>query len=147
MESSGLHEILRWAMTQDIEAFRRGVEAYNRRDVQAVLEVLDLDLEWHDALQVMLGGQATTVRGHEGVRGLMREHFEVFAELETEFSDVRDLGDQLVATGVIRARGRESEVEIESPFGAVVGFRNGKAIRVRTFLDPSEALEAAGLSE
>ncbi len=134
-------------MTQeDIEAFRRGAEGYNRRDVQAVLEVVDLNVEWRDALQVMLGGRATTVRGHEGVRGLMREHFEAFADLETEFSEVRDLDNQLVATGVIRARGRESGVETESPFAAVVDFRKGKAIRVRTFLDPDEALQAAGLA-
>jgi ketosteroid isomerase-like protein len=132
---------------EDLEAFRRGVEAFNRRDVQAVLEVLDLDIEWHDIFEVMLGGQATKVRGHEGVRGLMRDQGEVFAVLETEYSDVRDLGDELVATGAVRARGRESGVETESPLGAVVEFRNGKAIRVRTFLDHGEALEAAGLPE
>jgi len=131
---------------EDLEAFRRAAEAYNRRDVQAVLEVADPDVVWHDALQVMLGGQATTVRGHEGVRGLMRDHTEAFAELETEFSDVRDLGDRLVATGVLRARGRESGVKIESPFSAIVAFRNGKAVQVRTFLDPEEAFQAAGLT-
>ena len=135
-------------MTQeDLEAFRRGAEAYNRREVQALLEALDPDVEWHDVLQVMLGGQAATARGHEGVRGLMRDQGEAFAELETEYSDVRDLGDQLVATGVVRARGRESGIETESPLGAVVDFRNGKAIRIRTFLDHGEALKVAGLSE
>ena len=130
---------------EDLEAFRRGSDAYNRFDVQALLEVLDPDVEWHDALQVMLGGQATTVQGHDGVRALMQDHEEAFGVLETEFSDVRDLGSQLVALGVIRSRGRESGIEIESPFGAVVDFRAGKAIRVRTFLDPGEALKAAGL--
>jgi ketosteroid isomerase-like protein len=29
----------------------------------------------------------------------------------------------------------------------VTDFKDGKAIRVRTYLDPNEALEAAGLSE
>ena len=132
---------------ENVEAFRPGVEAYNRRDVEAVLEVLDPDVEWHDVFQVVLGGQATVVRGHEGARALMRDHQEAFDELETEYSDMRDLGDQLVAIGVARVRGRESGVEIKSPLGAVVDFRNGKVIRIRTFLDPSEALEAAGLRE
>ena len=132
---------------EDVEAFRRGAEAYNRRDVQALLEVLDPDVEWHDAFQVMLGGQATVVLGHEGVRALMRDTAEAFDELATEYTDLRELGDQLVATGVARARGRESGVEIKSPLGAVVDFRNGKVIRVRSFLDHREALEAAGRSE
>jgi hypothetical protein len=35
----------------------------------------------------------------------------------------------------------------ESALAVVVDFRNDKAIRVRTYLDPKEALEAAGLSE
>ena len=42
---------------------------------------------------------------------------------------------------------RASEAEIESPHGTVVEFKNGKGIRIRTYLDPKEALEAAGLSE
>jgi hypothetical protein len=29
----------------------------------------------------------------------------------------------------------------------VVEFKNGKGIRIRTFLDPKDALEAVGLSE
>jgi hypothetical protein len=29
----------------------------------------------------------------------------------------------------------------------VVEFKNGRAVRIRTYLDPKEALEAVGLSE
>ena len=32
-------------------------------------------------------------------------------------------------------------------FGTVTDMKNGKAIRIWTYLDPQEALEAAGLSE
>jgi hypothetical protein len=38
-------------------------------------------------------------------------------------------------------------VSAESPAAYVVFLRNGKVIRVRTYLYPDEALEAAGLSE
>ena len=44
-------------------------------------------------------------------------------------------------------RGKGSGAETETPMGSVVDFQNGKVIRVRTYLDPNEALEAAGLSE
>jgi hypothetical protein len=39
----------------------------------------------------------------------------------------------------------ELDPEIESPHAAVVEFKNGKGILIRTYLDPNEALEAVGL--
>ena len=86
-------------------------------------------------------------RGHEGVREWLRDLYETLSEFQAEYPEVRDLGDRTVAIGHVRGRGRGSGAEIESPHGVVVEFKNGKAIRVRTYLDPQEALEAAGLSE
>ena len=42
---------------------------------------------------------------------------------------------------------RSGYVEIDSPLAWLVRAKNGKAIWVRSYLDPKEALEAAGLSE
>ena len=102
-------------------------------------------MEWHPGLPALLGGEATVYRGHGGARGLFRDLYEAFAELHLEFSEIRELDDRIVAIGRIRARGRESGAEIESPFAYLVRFKNGKAILIRTYLDPKEALEAAGL--
>jgi ketosteroid isomerase-like protein len=66
---------------------------------------------------------------------------------EFEFPEIRDLGDRIVAVGWLRGRGKGSGVEVETPVAYVVDVRGHKAIRVRTYLDPKEALEAAGLSE
>jgi ketosteroid isomerase-like protein len=41
----------------------------------------------------------------------------------------------------------ESGAPTEVPFNQLIHFRDGKATVLRTFLDPKEALEAAGLSE
>jgi hypothetical protein len=64
-----------------------------------------------------------------------------------EFSEIRDLGDRIVAIGRWITRGEESGVETTPPLAAVVDFENGKAIRVRSYLDPKEALAAVGLRE
>jgi ketosteroid isomerase-like protein len=111
------------------------------------LERIDPDVEWHPLLQVMLGGEATTYRGHEGVRELFRDLKEGFTDQHVEASEVRDLGDLLVAIGQIRGRGKESGAEAESPINWVVDFRDGRAVRVREYLDPKAALKAAALSE
>ncbi len=86
-------------------------------------------------------------RGHEGVRELMREIDDVLDEIHVEYSEIRDLGDRVVAIGRLRTRGKASGAETESPIATVSDLRNGKSIRIRTYLDPKEALEAAGLSE
>jgi len=132
---------------ENVEDFKRGLDAFNRRDVEALLEQLDPEVEWHPALPVLVGGEATVYRGHEGVREMLRDLYEAFAETHVELSEIRDLGDGLVAIGRTRARGNESGAETESPWAGVTEYKDGRAIRIRTYLDPNEALEAAGLRE
>jgi ketosteroid isomerase-like protein len=132
---------------ENVEAFKRGLDALNRRDLKALLEVLDPEVELHPAEPALLGGEATVYRGHEGAREEFRDVYEAFAELQIEISEIRDLDDRIVAIGRIRARGRGSGAETESPWAYLVQFKNGKAIRGRSYLDPKGALEAAGLQE
>jgi hypothetical protein len=98
-------------------------------------------------LAALLEGEATVYRGSEGVRELFQGYFEAFADLRFEVSEIRDLGDRILAVGQMRGRGAESGVEIESPWAYLIQVTNGKATHVRTYLDPKEALEAAGLLE
>ncbi len=72
---------------------------------------------------------------------------EAFAEARVEIGEIRDLGDQVLAIGRFSVRGKASGAEAESPVGYLFDFRNGKLIRLRTYLDPEKALEAAGLRE
>jgi ketosteroid isomerase-like protein len=132
---------------ENVEAFKRFADANNRRDVEALLEELDPDVEWHSAVLRSLRGEATVHRGHDGVREMLRDLYEAFSEFQVEFSEIRDLGDRVVAVGRWITRGEESGVETTPPLAAVVDFKNGKAIRVRSHLDPKEALESAGLRE
>jgi ketosteroid isomerase-like protein len=135
-------------MSQEtVEAFKRALDAGNRRDLEALLQELDPDVEWHSVILASLGGEATVYRGHEGIREMFSDLSEAFAEIKIEAPAIRDLGDRIVATGQIRSRGAESGVETESPFAYIAEVKSGKAIRVRAYLDPKEALEAAGLRE
>ena len=131
---------------ENVETLRRGLEAFSRADVEAALEVLDAEVEWYPAVQPMLG-ERTVYRGHQGVRDMFRNMDEVYLEFRIEDAEFRDLGDRVVATCRIRARGKQSGAESDSPFGYLFDFRNGTVVRVRSFLDPKEALEAAGLRE
>jgi ketosteroid isomerase-like protein len=138
-----------WAISEEnVEAFKRAADATNRRDVEALLEEVDPEIEWHPgALMTPVEGEVKAYRGHEAVRQMMENLLETVAEFYVEYSEIRDLGDRIVAIGRLRMVGRGSGAKLESPFASLVDVRNGKAIQVRTYLDPKEALEAAGLSE
>ncbi|MDX6674044.1 MAG: uncharacterized protein QOH11_1462 [Solirubrobacteraceae bacterium] len=131
----------------NVEAFERGLEAGNRGDVNTLLEVLDTEVAWHSALHALLGGEATLYRGHDGIREMLRDLYDAFDEIRIEVSEIRDMGDRVVAIGRTRARGKASGADVNTPIGFVTEFKNGKAISVRGYLDPKETLEAAGLRE
>jgi ketosteroid isomerase-like protein len=132
---------------ENVEAFKRGLEAGNRGDVGALLDELHPKIEWHSALHALMGGQETVFRGHNGVRRMLRDLNETFAEVHIEMWEFRDLGDGVVAVGRTRNRGRASGVETETPLALVTEITDGKTISIRAYLDREEALEAAGLSE
>jgi ketosteroid isomerase-like protein len=131
----------------NVDALKRGTQAFNRRDIEALLEEVDAEVEWRAALPVTLGGEATVSRGHEGVREMFRGLYEVFDGIRVEYLEFRDLGDRVLAIGRLRTRGKSSGAETESPYIAVADLKNGKAVRFSTYLDLNEALEAAGLRE
>ena len=114
MESSGPPRDTAWAMSEEnVEAFKRGVAAGNRRDIEAFLAELDPEVEYHAALP-MVGGDAV-YRGHEGIREWLGEVWDVLAETEFEFPEIRDLGDRIVAVGRFARVGRAAESKSRCP--------------------------------
>src|SRR5215212_478051 len=132
---------------ENVEVFKRAFNAINRRDAEALLSELHPEVEMHPAILMAMGGRQTVYRGHEGVREWLRDLYAILSEFHADYPEIRDLGDRVVAIGHVRARGRASEAAIQSPHGTVVEFKDGKGFRIRTYLDPKEALEAVGLSE
>jgi ketosteroid isomerase-like protein len=132
---------------ENVETVKRAIDAYNRRDIDGFLEEFDPAAEWRPLNQVMFGTEATVYRGHEGVRKFVREVDDAFAEAQLECGESRDLGERIVVIGRVRTRGKASGAQTESPIAWLVEFRNGKVTLMRDYLNPKEALEAAGLPE
>jgi ketosteroid isomerase-like protein len=128
---------------ENVEIVRRGFEAYSRRDVDGFLSHLDPEVELRSA--IVGGAEGKVYRGHDGVRKWIADSDESFIELVTDLSEFRDVGDQVLAFGHIRARGRESGLELESPTGWVFAVRDGKLVKAEGFLSTAAALEAVGL--
>ena len=132
---------------ENVDAVARFAGANNRRDVEAMLEELDADVEWHSAILGSLRGEAAVYRGHAGIRELFKDLYEAFSDFRIEFAEFRDLSDRVVAIGRWVTCGEESGVVSTHPLAVVADFKNAKAFRVQAYLDAKEALEAAGLRE
>jgi ketosteroid isomerase-like protein len=131
---------------ENVDAWRRAVDAYNRGDTEGAVEIYDPDVEWRPAVQRLLGGDTAVYRGRHRVREFLQDLDDAFAEIRIEIAEARDLGDRALFLGRFHGRGKESGAETRSPIAYLVDFRNGKVARVVSYLDHQEALEAAGLS-
>ena len=83
---------------ENVELVERGVDAYNRRDVEALLATLDPEIEWHPGVLIPFEGKARVYRGHEEVREMVGDVYDAWTEINTEYSEIRDLGDRIVAS-------------------------------------------------
>jgi ketosteroid isomerase-like protein len=128
---------------ENVDRLVETIEAYNRHDVEGVLRLMDPEIEFDHRLAELQGEFV----GAEAVRGWLADLDEYFESAHIDCSDIRDLGDRVLALGTVRAIGRESGVETELPYTVVASFRNGLVIRFIDYGDRDKALEAVGLSE
>jgi ketosteroid isomerase-like protein len=129
---------------ENVELARRGYEAFGRGDLDAVFELFDPEIEAHDPPEMP---DAATHRGHEAVRRDWEQTYELFEDFSIEVEETLDCGEDVVVFLRYRGRGSESGAEVEASITHVWTVRDGKAIRLRQFLDRATALEAVGLSK
>jgi ketosteroid isomerase-like protein len=81
------------------------------------------------------------------VRGYFRELITPFEAWAVQPEEFFERGDQVAVVYKVQARPKGSSAEIEIRNGALWTIQGGKAVSLRFFSKPEEALEAAGLSE
>jgi ketosteroid isomerase-like protein len=132
---------------ENVEVVLQGIEALNRRDVDAFVALVGPDVEWEDS--VFWSEHARIYTGEAELREWFNQvilepwesvHFEV--EEITEAAD-----DRVFFGGLLTTRGKGSGVETQVRGWSVVWITNGKTTRRQVFLDRADALEAAGLEE
>ncbi len=108
---------------ENVDAFSRGAAAFNRGDIEAWLAGMDTEVEWYSALPDLLRASGGVHRGHEGVRDMVRNLSDSFHELKVEYSEIRDLGDRILAIGQLHTRGNLSGALSETPYALVSDYR------------------------
>jgi ketosteroid isomerase-like protein len=134
---------------ENVEISRRSFKAFSRTFTEGtddLYALLDPDVEWIP-INALLDG--TTYRGHEGVRQWIEDVKRDWAVFEAKPEDFLDLGDdRVLVLGSWRARGRGGDELLDFPQAAwLEQVREGRIVRMQTFTERKEALEAAGLRE
>jgi ketosteroid isomerase-like protein len=133
---------------ENVEAVRRGVQAWNADDLDAFLAELDPEVEWHPSIEPALEGGETTYRGHDGARKAWDDYRRgAWERLTMRIQEIRDLGESVLVLGQADLTARTTGLEFSEEVGSLMTFRGGKVITSRDFLSHAEALEAAGLRE
>ena len=121
---------------------RRGYDAFNRRDLDAFLDLVDADIQFTTRL---IG--SGTFRGHEGVRKWWREVLDPAPDFTIEVNDIRAVGDMTINHLRVRGRGALSHAPFDEATWMVGRWRDGKAVSWDSYSTEADALEAAGLNE
>ena len=126
---------------EKVDIARRGIDAFNRGDVEALAADTTEEVELFPALAGAVEGG-----GFHG-RGGIEAYFQITAETWDEFrilaEDFYDLGDGVLVVGRIWGRGKGSRVPVEAPNAIVMDFRGTKVWRIHSYFDQAEAQDVA----
>ena len=131
---------------ENVELSYRVAEAFNRRDMDGFVALMDEDVEVVSRLAAMEGGY----RGHDGVRRWWANLLDVIPDFTISDVEVRvpegsdDLTFCLLHN---RGHGGASAAPLEETLYILMRWHAGRCVWWKVFLTEQEALEAAGLSE
>jgi ketosteroid isomerase-like protein len=128
---------------ENVKLYRRAAQAFNDRDLDALLAVMDPEVEGLPRLAPIEGGYS----GHDGVRRWFDSLHAAFPDFHAAVVDVRDLGHLTFAELLNRGRGAGSDTPFEQSSWHVAEWRGEKCVRWQVYGTRAEALEAVGLSE
>ena len=110
------------------------------------LSLLADDIVYEDDILPDHGGE--TYHGHDGIRRAWDRATEAFDEDTANVVEwTRDAGDRVVSCHHVRGHGAVSAIEVDFRYAYLWQFEGGKVVYLKSYRDPQQAVEAAGLSE
>jgi uncharacterized protein len=128
---------------ENVDRVREGYERWAaKRELN--FELIHPDVEW---VFIDLQGQPRSFHGHDGFHQWLQEMRQGWEDLWWEPERLVDAHNHVVAVVTAHLRGRGSGIDLDVPLGNLWTIRDGLVVRFQMFLDPTDAFEAAGLSE
>jgi len=127
-------------LTELTDRLRTAYEGFARRDMPAVLSVMDPDIEW-DATDAL--AHTGMYHGHDGVTEYITSLSAAWNDYELVPEQFTDSGDgaHVMVLGVVRGT-LTSGQEVDARFAHVLQLEDGKITRLKVCLDREAALRA-----
>jgi ketosteroid isomerase-like protein len=127
---------------ENVELAKRCIDAYNKRDIEAMrtLDAPDLELDY----SASLGVEAGVYRGFDACLQLWASGYEAFDEIDIKPESYLDAGDSIVIPNTSRQLGREG-IEVFARSTLVFTFSSGQLTRICLYQEKEQALKAVGL--
>jgi len=138
---SRLRQAMVWRYVQ------QGIEAYNRRDLDAAATGFHPQLEYYPYREFVEAGLAEACyRGPAGYKAYIEATYEVWGDgVRIYPTELIDMGERLVLLGDMPMRAQASGIALAQTYATIATLQDGLIIRQRDFLDQAEALAEAGL--
>jgi ketosteroid isomerase-like protein len=118
------------------------IAAYQRGDQEAVVRMIDPEIEVHGDADTINAG---TYHGLEGFQHWSGQWEEAWKDTRYELVQLTELDDGFVVAAVrVTATGRASGIPIKDVYGYLWEIRNGRAVRFHTYVTKETALRRAG---
>jgi ketosteroid isomerase-like protein len=132
MEAHATHEAL----------VRSAFEAFARRDLEALVELMDAEVEFY-APTAVIANAGRCYRGHDGICRYLQDVELQWARLDVFAESFRTVGNHVVVLGRVLAQAQDG-LEVESPAAWVWQVRSGKLVWGCAYADPGESFMGLG---
>jgi ketosteroid isomerase-like protein len=127
----------------NVDRLLSATESFNRGDLEGWLHAFAPEVVFEPQVAAMDG----TYRGRDAIEGFFTTIWDIHDAFEVKLDDVRDLGDRVLAIGVIDSIAKESGIEQRTPVAIVTTYRSGLVTHFKDYGKRARALEAVGLRE
>ena len=114
-------------------------DAFNRRDLSAIDEICDENVEFFPITGEALGRRAPYM-GPAGLREYLAEMSRIWEELQITPSEIARRGDRVLVRGRVYVRSHELGIR-DMPVAWIWKVRDGRFVWGQVFPDPEEAVE------
>jgi ketosteroid isomerase-like protein len=121
------------------QTLRNAYEAWNRGDLESILEVISPEIELR--MSGLFPGLEPAYYGHEGFRRFWEQFRGAWERIWIEVDRIVESGDEIVALFRFHGWGREG-IEVQRPFAHFWTIRDGRFARMQAYADQDEALRA-----
>jgi ketosteroid isomerase-like protein len=114
-------------------------EALNESDIDAAMQALAEDAEWHESEVLPDTG---VYRGREAIRSFLTDFLASWERFHQTLEEVRQEGDRVLVLIHLEATGRGSAADVDARYAHLWTVADGRGVRVDAFYDRDEAVAA-----